>query len=932
MNKFLFTLSVLFSFLGLRAQNIIELEFDGHKGVRHPSGEWPCSECPGTEFYRQMNYYNRSFVFFRYSATNKKSLPVRFKALHQQIEDSANQYWTTIEKYSNENESNAWIFDPNDEDHGFSQKVSINVYSASRMDYEKTTKHSDHISDFSYKVVQPEWLDQVSEIRTICRNSKPIQLKDYFKDGIDVDFRLDGPGGEIIKILDPKSISVGEHTIWATKAFDNGFYAEEIPITILHSSELTFSGYIPDIPIPICFNAPSTPLYAYADEKICKGIWSGAGTDADGNFNPSEAGLGIKHISFKHTNKAGCESTAEMLIDVKPVPAKPTVEGKTSGCINETVTLTASVPPTMSDVKFLWYRTGENTPFFTGDKLVHIIRGNEKITVKAVGAARCESDEKANIEITSYTPKGRIANTIPQKDLIKQGASLGFKFIPEETREYTYAWDFGDGETSSEKEPIHFFSKAGEFTVKVLVEDIEKCQNTITYEKKIKVDEFPHWITKTASLNNSCNNIDPIDIFDYFSLDERHVKITDFSGIKFHLDNDTELSSNIIDITSLSPGIHKVTASKTYPSKKFEEYFTFKIKPSPQITFGEYPKGICQTEPTFLIPVLVDGKKAAGGIWTGLGIDPAGYFNPKEAGLGVKKLSYSFTNKEGCTETEEIDIDVRAVPATPIITGKTTGCISEVITLKASALNASQFAWYKTGEVEPFFHGDKLDYTIIKTEELYVKALNSEFCPSTSSLPISITCFAPLGKISTTENTIKQHEMLSFTFHPADGTQAKEYLWNFGDGFKSTKAGVTQHYYNKAGTFTVTLKVQSPEGCDNIITYEKQIKVEEIHTPETEKPTFPPYVATPKTPLKLNVFPNPFKDWIKLTVDSPIDDVAYVRMYNQNGWLMYQKTLDIKKGENEIVLNDFQNLTTIIWNLKIDAKSFNINEIFLKED
>ncbi len=916
----------------MRAQNIIELEFDGHKGVKHPSGEWACSECPGTEFYRQMNYYNRSFVFFRYSAANKKSLSVRFKALHQQIEDSSNQYWSTVETYNTEENSNAWVFDPNRKDHGFSKEVSIDVYSSSRLDYEHTTHHSDHISTFSYKVVQPEWLDRASEIRTICRNAKPVELKDYFREGIDVDFRLDGPGGAIIKVLDPKSIAVGEHTLWATKAFDNGFYAEEIPVTILHSSELTFSGYLPGIPIPICFNAPSTPLYAYADLKICKGVWSGAGTDADGNFNASEAGIGIKHITFKHVNKAGCESTAEMLIDVKPVPEKPTIAGKTSGCINEAVTLTASVPPTMSGVKFLWYKTGENKPFFTGEELVYLIRGTEKLIVKAVSAAGCESDEKVDIPITAFTPKGRIANTVPKKDAIKQGASLSFKFIPEEDRQYTYAWDFGDGEMSIDKEPTHFFSKAGEFTVKVLVEDVERCQNTITYENKIKVDEFPHWITNTASLNNSCNNIEPINIFDYFSLDERHKKITDFSGIKFHLDNDTELSSNVIDITSLSPGIHKVTASKTYPSRKFEEYFTFKVKPSPKITFGTYPQGVCQTEPTFLIPVLVDGNKVAGGIWSGVAIDPAGYFNPKEAGLGVKKLSYTFTNKEGCTETKEIEIDVRAVPETPIITGKATGCISEVITLKASALNASQYAWFRADEVEPFFHGDKLDYTISKTEELYVKALNSEFCPSTNSLPISIKCFAPLGKISTTQQEIKQHEMLAFTFHPAEETQAAKYLWNFGDGFKSQKGPVTEHYFNRAGTFTVTLKVQSPEGCDNTINYSKQIKVEELKVPEIEQPTFPTYVATPKTPLKLNVFPNPFRDWIKLTVDSPIDDVAHVRMYNQEGWLMYQKTLDIKKGENEIVFSDFQNLTTIIWNLKIDAQSFKIDEIFLKED
>jgi PKD repeat protein len=852
-----------------------------------------------------------------------------------------NSWYTIIIKSENVPDpiesGNSKAFTPNKADVG--KKITLeHIFHK----YNKTScqgsgiEPDDHYKTSTIRVEPPHWIEsKKQELASICNDYGTINIFNCFSLSSD-DKPITSWSDEVLFYLDDvqlksnnldiNSLKPGIHTLAATKVYDNGIFKGELQFTVRPVTKITFGEYRKTV----CVSEPLRTITAFADgKKVGGGIWSGEGMDVHGNFEPTKAGVGNKKLTYTYKNPQGCTSSADIFIDVKPLPAQASITGKASGCIGDVITLTAS---TSDATNFGWFYKDQHAHFYEGATITRTITGDEELYVRSISENRCYSAEKTPIQIKSFTPFGRIANTIPKKDAIRQGASLGFKFIPEETREYTYAWDFGDGETSSEKEPIHFFSKAGEFTVKVLVEDIEKCQNTITYENKIKVDEFPHWITKTASLNNSCNNIDPIDIFDYFSLDERHVKITDFSGIKFHLDNDTELSSNIIDITSLSPGIHKVTASKTYPSKKFEEYFTFKIKPSPQITFGEYQKGICQTEPTFLIPVLVDGKKAAGGIWTGLGIDPAGYFNPKEAGLGVKKLSYSFTNKEGCTETEEIDIDVRAVPATPIITGKTTGCISEVITLKASALNASQFAWYKTGEVEPFFHGDKLDYTIIKTEELYVKALNSEFCPSTSSLPISITCFAPLGKISTTENTIKQHEMLSFTFHPADGTQAKEYLWNFGDGFKSTKAGVTQHYYNKAGTFTVTLKVQSPEGCDNIITYEKQIKVEEIHTPETEKPTFPPYVATPKTPLKLNVFPNPFKDWIKLTVDSPIDDVAYVRMYNQNGWLMYQKTLDIKKGENEIVLNDFQNLTTIIWNLKIDAKSFNINEIFLKED
>ena len=784
-------------------------------------------------------------------------------------------------------------------------------------------------------VEAPHWIEsKKQELASICNDYGSINLFDCFSlssddqpinDWYEISFYLDDVPLKSNNI-DILSLEPGIHTIKATKVYDNGVFKKPFQFTVRPVTKITFGEYRKTV----CVSEPLRTITAFADgQKVGGGSWSGEGIDVNGNFEPTKAGVGNKKLTYTYKNPQGCTSSADIFIDVKPLPAQASITGKASGCIGDVITLTASASDATN---FGWFYKDQHGQFFEGTTLTRTIAGDEELYVKAISENRCYSAEKTIVKIKSFTPFGRIANTIPKKDAIRQGASLSFKFIPEENRTYTYAWDFGDGETSSEQEPEHFFSKAGEFSIKVIVEDVEKCQNTITYENTIKVDEFPHWRLQTTTLNNRCDNSGMINIFRLFSLDERHLDLKSFSGVEFFLDNDTPITNNFIHLRSLSPGMHKITASKTYAKGKFAEYFTFKIKASPKISIGAYPKGVCQTEPTFLIPVLVDGNKVAGGSWSGNGIDQAGYFNPKEAGIGVKKLVYSFTNKEGCSEIKEIEIDVRVVPETPVITGKATGCISDVITLRASALNAAQFAWYRVGEDEPFFHGDKLDYTISKTEDLYVKALNSEFCPSTSSSPITVNCFAPLGKISTTQNTIKQHEILAFTFHLADETQAAKYLWSFGDGFKSTQEVVTEHCYNKAGTFTVTVKVQSPEGCDNTITYEKQIKVEEIITPETEKPTFPPYIETPKKPLQLNVFPNPFRDWIKLTVDSPIDDVAQVRMYNQEGWLMYQKTLEIKKGENEIVLDDFQNLKTIIWNLKIDAKSFNINEIFLKED
>lgn len=843
---------------------------------------------------------------------------------------------TTPKQTHNPGNGGTINFTPTKEDVG--ERITLqHIFSR----YNKTSCQGSGIEpDNHYKtsiitVEAPHWIEsKKQELASICNDYGTINLFDCFSlsnddkpitDWSEISFSLNDIQ-LISNSIDISSLKPGIHTLKATKKYDNGEFKEVYQFTVRPVTKITFGEYRNTV----CVSEPLRTIEALADgKKVGGGSWTGEGIDVHGNFQPQVAGVGNKKLTYTYKNPQGCTSSADIFIDVKPLPDQAFVTGKTSGCIGNVITLTASSANTTN---FGWFYKDQHAQFFEGATLTRTITGDEELYVKAISANRCYSEKSTPIQIKSFTPFGRIVNTIPKKDAIRQGASLSFKFIPDESRTYTYSWDFGDGETSSESEPIHFFSKAGEFTIKVLVEDTEGCKNTTTYENKIKVDEFPHWITKTTDLNNSCNNVDPINIFDYFSLDERHLTITDFSGLKFHLDNDTELSSNVIDITSLLPGIHKITASKTYPTGEFKEYFTFKIKPSPKITIGKYPKGVCQTESTFLIPISVDGNKVAGGIWSGNGIDQAGYFNPQEAGIGVQKLAYSFTNKDGCTEKQEIEIDVRAVPETPVITGKATGCISDVITLRASGLYASQFAWYRMGENEPFFHGDKLEYIISKTEELYAKALNSEFCPSTNSSPIQIKCFAPLGKISTTQGTIKQHEMLAFTFHLDDETQAKKYLWDFGDGFKSDKEGVTEHYYNKAGTFTVTVKVQSPEGCDNLFTYEKLIKVEEIQYPETEKPAFPTYVETPKSPLKLNVFPNPFKDWIKLTVDSQIDDIAQVRMYNQEGWLMYHKTVNISKGENEIVLTGFQNLKSIIWQLKIDAKGFNINEIFLKED
>ena len=51
-----------------------------------------------------------------------------------------------------------------------------------------------------------------------------------------------------------------------------------------------------------------------------------------------------------------------------------------------------------------------------------------------------------------------------------------------------YDWDFGDGDNSSEQDPEHTYTQAGDYTVTLLVKTDKSCPDTIT--KLVSVTEF----------------------------------------------------------------------------------------------------------------------------------------------------------------------------------------------------------------------------------------------------------------------------------------------------------------------------------------------------------------------------------------------------------------------------------------------------------
>jgi PKD repeat protein len=85
-----------------------------------------------------------------------------------------------------------------------------------------------------------------------------------------------------------------------------------------------------------------------------------------------------------------------------------------------------------------------------------------------------------------------------------------FRNCSDSTASITYLWDFGDGATSTEKNPVHHYSKRGRYTVTLEVNDnnlatdtIQKTVTVISGQKEIGFgeghDAFPIAIDETAS-------------------------------------------------------------------------------------------------------------------------------------------------------------------------------------------------------------------------------------------------------------------------------------------------------------------------------------------------------------------------------------------------------------------------------------------------
>lgn len=211
-----------------------------------------------------------------------------------------------------------------------------------------------------------------------------------------------------------------------------------------------------------------------------------------------------------------------------------------------------------------------------------------------------------------------------------------------------------------------------------------------------------------------------------------------------------------------------------------------------------------------------------GGTWSGTGMT-GNIFNPAEAGLGTHTLTYSMPAQSwGCAAAESVIVTV-IMPPPPLADFEcdASGCAPLTVRFRNRSIHGESYTWdfgdrQYSDEKEPVHTWFVPGSYVVK---LTVRNLAGESVRNgivkVYQNPSAIFDAYPVNVINNEQIVI----FYSYSYF------ADSYLWRFGDGETSTEEN-PYHKYEKEGSYTVSLKVTTSEGCIDSATMETPVVVE----------------------------------------------------------------------------------------------------------
>jgi gliding motility-associated-like protein len=478
-------------------------------------------------------------------------------------------------------------------------------------------------------------------------------------------------GSSLLKSPSHKYGSVGPFDVKLVAISENGCIKEATKQlnTIYPQPKPAFS-----VDTEVCFNNSTKFKDESTGGNIVKWRWDFGDGTGDTTQNPTYLYPSPKTYTVKlvvFSNKGCVSDTISKTTLVNPLP---TADFNTSSpfCENQNIVFTDRSKANAGNISRWDWDFGDGTTASNTNSnpfnKVYKTAGRYFTKLLIETDKGCKTDTTKSITVTSVPVVNFILPEVCLNDAFANFTDSSYIADRSESN-FTYNWNFGDGNTSNDKNPKHKYTSVGDYAVTLKVTSKDGCSATaikaFTVNGSNPVADFT-----VLNENNLCSNT---------TVQIRNASVVtpgNITKVEIWWDGIGSPTTFVTDENPVAGEIYSynypISASaRTYQIKlkaysgvvcSFETSKQVVINGSPKVLFEPMP-AICMNDGPRQITQATETLGVQGNsFYSGKGVSPTGFFNPQLAGAGTSSIKYVYTSSNGCTDSAQQMITVYANP------------------------------------------------------------------------------------------------------------------------------------------------------------------------------------------------------------------------------------------------------------------------------
>ncbi len=557
-----------------------------------------------------------------------------------------------------------------------------------------------------------------------------------------------------------------------------------------------------------CFDSAGTAV-SFTDQSVAGVPLSYAWNFGDGNLdsvaNPTHLYLATGHyaVSLTVTHPFGCTDVFTDSVFVYPQPQAQISADTTEGCVPFAVNFTDL---SIGHSATVWYIGDDTLQSVPGGSVSYnfLTPDTTFVVVIEVDTADFCFDTDTILIRTASLPMADFS--LDQTQHCDTPATVQFTDQSSASLPLSYAWDFGDGNGSTQASPSHPFTSIDSFFVSLTVSNPYGC----TDEHSDTVVVYPQPQAQIGA--DTTQGCVPLTV-NFSDLS------TGNSVRQWLIDGDTLSVANLSYTFVVPDTTYEIVLLVDTAGQCFDvDTLLIETASLPQAAFTVDNDQFCDAPATVSFTNQSTATLPITYAWDFGDGDTDVVTSPNHVYQTVAHhpVTLVATNSLGCTDTAQDTIFVYPQPVAEVAADTTRGCVPFDVNFTDLSTDASGWQWVIDGDT---VLTQNLSYTFLQPDTSYVVELRvdtADFCFDQTSVQIEVAS-PPVADFGLSWDEICGVPARQELTNASLSTRPLTYQWTFGDGSGSVVPNPTK-VYNQAGPYVIALAIANDYGCRDTLT------------------------------------------------------------------------------------------------------------------